>query len=103
MCLEMAALKNKITAIAYYPLKSYNAFLVRYLNSLPAFNSVYQFCQVYNPDKFVEKQYSLKENTLSVLIPQPGGKSSQKVENSGIHEFGDIKLYLRDIAVNKLS
>jgi hypothetical protein len=83
----MAALKNKITAIAYYPLKSYNAFLVRYLN----------------PDKFVEKQYSLKENTLSVLIPQPGGKSSQKVENSGIHEFGDIKLYLRDIAVNKLS
>lgn len=84
MCTEMAATKDKITIMAYYPLKSYNAFLVRYLNSLPAFNTVFQFCQVYNPDGFVQKQYSLKENTLSVLIPQKGGQSSQKVENSGI-------------------
>ena len=75
----MAAIKNKVTVMAYYPLKSYNAFLVRYLNSLPAFTNMFQFCQVYNPDQFVEKQYTLKENTLSVLIPQPGGQASQKV------------------------
>lgn len=79
MCVEMAAVKNKIPFIAYYPLKSYNSFLVRYLSSLPAFNEIIQFCQVYNPDKFVEKQYTLKENTAFALIPQPGGQASQKV------------------------
>jgi|JI6StandDraft_1071083.scaffolds.fasta_scaffold03167_18 hypothetical protein len=60
MCTELAGIKNKIIVMSYYPLKSHNAFLVRYLNSLTAFNSIFQFCQVYNPDKFVEKQYSLK-------------------------------------------
>lgn len=36
------------------------------------------------------------------MIPTGDGKSSRKVQNTGMKGWGDIKFFLRDIAISKL-
>ena len=75
---------------------------MRYFSSLAEVNSLLYFCQFLLPDEDVIRQFQVSENTVFTLTPPDEKGQSQKVEHTKVENFVAIKMFLREIGINKI-
>lgn len=75
---------------------------MNYLNSLPEVTSLFYICQIYLPDESLVKRFSLKINTLFTLQEPDRNGGAKKLEHSHISSFLSIKMFMREIAIERM-
>lgn len=77
-------------------------YIINYLNSLPEVTSLQYFCQIYLPDDHLKHKFGLKQDTIFTMSDPDQTGNMRKMEHTKISTFMDIKMFLREIAIQKM-
>ena len=103
-CIRTAMASHRDPVFFYFNEKTHKkqTQLMNYFNSQREVTELLYFCQIYLPDDDLVRKFSLKQNILFTLFDQDRNGNMKKLEHSSVSNFLEIKMFLREISIQKM-